>query len=137
MCLQNSQDLLELDENDDIFSCIFTGDESWVYEYNLENKCASLVWLTPEELYLKKPGGPNQRPQSTSSCLLMLSWCPFSPSRNSQSAFQLPLYLTFFICADKQLLVQGVSKKKRKKKPLVGIQQFLQQTKNAGQTIAH
>jgi len=48
-------DLLEYIENDKIvFKHVITGDESWIFEYNPENKQQSSVWHTSNSLCLKK-----------------------------------------------------------------------------------
>lgn len=48
------QDWLEAEARDDIFSPVTTGDESWVYEYDLVKKRLSMVWLRPDEPRVKK-----------------------------------------------------------------------------------
>jgi len=46
------QDLLE--EQDDIFGCVITGDETWVYQYDPETKRQSAQWKTANSPRPKK-----------------------------------------------------------------------------------
>ncbi len=47
-------DWMVADEEEDIFSRVITGEESWVFEYDLVNKRAYMVWLAPNEPRVKK-----------------------------------------------------------------------------------
>ncbi len=49
-----AQDCLHEEETDSILECTITRDESWVFEYDLVEKCARIVWLRSNELCIKK-----------------------------------------------------------------------------------
>lgn len=51
---QLCEDWLEAEKAEGILSRIITGDESWVYEHDIEKKRSSLVWLAPDEPRVKK-----------------------------------------------------------------------------------
>ena len=51
---QVCEDWISAEESDQILSRVITGDKSWIYEYDLEKKRSSLVWLAPREPRPKK-----------------------------------------------------------------------------------
>ena len=54
-CAAVAQDLLETTNNDpDFLKKVITGDESWVYGYDLETKAQSSQWKSPESPRPKK-----------------------------------------------------------------------------------
>lgn len=53
--LQVCQDILErLETESDLLGKVITGDESWIFEYDLETKRQSLQWKSPASPRLKK-----------------------------------------------------------------------------------
>ena len=54
-CIQVCKDMLErIGADPDFLGCIITGDESWVFQYNLETKRQSQQWTTPNSPQHKK-----------------------------------------------------------------------------------
>ncbi len=59
--VHTAQDCLRKEETDSILEHTITGDESWVFEYELVKKCASMVWLPSDKRISKKLGTANQK----------------------------------------------------------------------------
>lgn len=75
-------DWLVADESEDIFSRVITGDESWVFEYDLSKKRADMVWLAPDEPRVKKARKSKSQVKVMATVffdcrgLILLEWMP-------------------------------------------------------------
>jgi len=76
------EEWLQADAEEDIFSRVITGDESWIFEYDLVKKRADMVWLSPDEPRPKKArmSKSNVKVMLTlffdSKGILLLDWVP-------------------------------------------------------------
>jgi len=106
-------DWLVADESDDISSCVITGVESWVFEYDLVKKRADMVWLTPDEPRVKKA----RRSKSQIKCmatdffdqhgLIMLNWMPMGSTITRQAYIETMKKLRERICKKQPELCQS------------------------------
>jgi len=68
-CRNVCLDLLEHIENDEnVFKHVITGDESWIFKYDPENKQQSSEWHTSNSLFLKKTRMTKSKTKSMLIC---------------------------------------------------------------------
>jgi len=92
---------------------VITGDESWVFEYDLVKKRADMVWLAPDEPRVKKAS----RSKSQIKCiatvffdkcgLIMLDWMPAGSTITGQAYIQTMRKLWNRICKKRPELWQA------------------------------